>query len=80
MLLEQKCWGSVYVFSALSGQMSCVGALYSYLGMEVARHFSGYVFLTIFFECILNLFITDFFFLVLACIVLSFMPLLSGWT
>lgn len=35
MLLEQKCWGSVYVFSALSGQMSCVGVLYRYLGMKV---------------------------------------------
>lgn len=35
MLLEQKCWGSIYVFSALSGQMSCVGVLDRYLGMEV---------------------------------------------
>lgn len=35
MLLEQKCWSSAYVFSALSGQMSCVGVLHRYLGMEV---------------------------------------------
>lgn len=37
MLLEQKCWGGVYVFSALSGQMSCVEVLYRYLGMKVMR-------------------------------------------
>lgn len=58
MLLEQKCWGSVYDFSTLWAGESCRSVTQVSQDESHAHRFSGYVFLTIFFEYILNHFIT----------------------
>lgn len=78
MLPEQKCWGGVNVFSALSGRRS-VGVSHTCLGMKVTRVAPADVYSQPFSWSISYASVLLVSPLVFACMLLSFLPLILGW-